>query len=88
MLFGRLIRLCTPDWSRPLTVLEARAISAPQPPRVVRVEGIKPGDPFWYMNGADASCEICGGHGLVSAVVDGQRRKTPCECFDAEKANT
>lgn len=87
--FGRLIHLCTPDWSKPLTGLEARAISDvargthPHRPQAVAVEEIRPGDPLWLFNAADPSCENCNGMGRVSVrEIDGDRCWLRCECVD------
>lgn len=51
-------------------------------PRVVHVEAIKPGSPEWYFNGADPSCEVCGGQGRVSRFVHDKRQMVPCDCFE------
>lgn len=106
MIFGRLIRLCTPNWDGPLTTLEALAIGnehraplGPQPsvpvrvwgldaldrPRVVNVQPIKPGSPEYFLNGADPSCVVCGGHGQINRFVGDSRKTVPCECFDAAR---
>lgn len=54
-------------------------------PVTFEMEPIRPGDPEWYFNGADAGCELCGGHGRVSRTVDGRRQFVPCVCFDASR---
>lgn len=104
MTFGRRIGLAVSNWRGPLNPLEARAVSNqhhnPEPavrvwdlddptrPPIVRIEPIEPGSPEWYGNGADASCEVCGGHGRVNRFVDGSRKTVPCECFEEWRCET